>query len=180
MNCTAMNRSLVGGLIPAAACHAAAQAAPPAYAIISLGTNTSGLAVSPNGTYVTGYDFITGDGFVWTQAGGKQEFSHLVTIPSRPFAEARGVTDSGVAAGSIQGQSWGSWQLPVMWTGTTAAHVSRPAGVEKGAIYGINSAGTMAGTINVGSDWYATVYSTLLALSAAGFGVWRRRRSSRP
>jgi hypothetical protein len=50
---------------------------PPTYSIYSLGSNTTGLSVSQDGTYVTGLYYGTGSGFsnpeagfLWTQAGG--------------------------------------------------------------------------------------------------------------
>jgi hypothetical protein len=150
----------VGFLIAASVVAAAARATPiPSYKVYSLGADTTGSGISPDGTYVSGYDLVNGSGFVWTVAGGVRWLPNVTTDPARIYAQVNAVNDSGVAAGSQSQASWGSSPVPVLWSGGSAALIELPAASSFGRAYGINASGVVAGAIESNGSWYATMFS---------------------
>ena len=140
--------------------------APPFYSIYSLGANTTGLSISQDGTYVTGlYYNTTGGfsnpqaGFLWTQSGG------AVTLPAAGptnyvDVSPNAVNNSGMVAGAVSTTTFGANALPVLYSNTSSATVlPLPAASSVGKPYGINNAGTVAGTIQSDGSWYAATFT---------------------
>jgi hypothetical protein len=140
---------------------------PPTYSIYSLGSNTTGLSVSQDGTYVTGLYYGTGSGFsnpeagfLWTQAGG------AVTLPAAGTANhvdasPNAVNNSGMVAGAVSTTTYGASSLPVLYSNSSSAVVlPLPAGSSSGRAYGINNSGAIAGSILAEGNWYAATFTT--------------------
>ena len=150
--------ALVIGLV--ASTRASAQ---PMYNIVNLGppppdTTSSGMGVSPNGTYVAGFSSMTGanHALLWTQAGGTVG---LPSLAGRNFNSANGVNNLGVAAGTAATTFFGSSPLPVIWKNGTVAQLPLPAGETLGRVNGINSAELAVGSVDGGSTEQAATFS---------------------
>lgn len=162
MNLLFRAQSLVFGFLIAVSVDAATALATPvtAYKVYSLGTSTTGLGISPNGTYVSGYDFQNGTGFVWTAAGGVQSLPNVSTVPPRNDAQVKAVNDFGVAVGvQSKTQPTNASPLPVMWSDGSGALLDLPAASSAGRAYAINGSGAVVGTIESNASWYAATFS---------------------
>jgi len=134
---------------------------PPAYNIFSLGplpgnTSSSGLGISPNGTYASG--FSDSHGVRWTQGGGTVG---LPDLPGRAFNTATAVNNNGVAVGTGATTFFGSSPLPIIWANPgTVAQLPLPAGQTIGRTYGVNINELAVGSVNGGSLEVAATFST--------------------
>jgi len=143
----------------------AALAFPPAYNIISLGvlpgdTTSSGLGISPNGTYASGFSSVSGanHGLRWTQVGGTVG---LANLPGRSFITATAVNNNGVAVGTGATTFFGSSPLPIIWTSPgSVAQLPLPAGQTIGRANGVNLSELAVGSVNGGSLEVAATFST--------------------
>jgi hypothetical protein len=136
------------------------------YDIVSLGvavpgdTTSSGLGISPNGTYISGFSSVTGanHGFLWTQAGGNVALPSLAS-PARPFSSPNGVNNAGTAAGTGATTFFGSSPLPLLWKNGTVSALPLPAGQTIGRGNGINGSEVVVGSVNSGSAEAAATFS---------------------
>ncbi len=137
----------------------------PMYNIVSLGvavsgdTSSSGLGISPNGTYVSGFSSVTGANHAlrWTQAGGTVG---LPSLPGRAFNSATAVNNLGVAVGTGATTFFGSSPLPIIWTDTsTVAQLPLPGGQTIGRVNGVNSSPLAVGSVNSGGSELASTFA---------------------
>jgi hypothetical protein len=142
---------------------AARAAAQPQYNIVNLGppppdTTSSGAAVSPNGTYVSGFSSMTGanHALLWTQAGGTVG---LPSLAGRNFNSANAVNNLGTAAGTAATTFFGSSPLPVIWKNGTVAQLPLPGAETLGRVNGINLSELAVGSVNGGSTERAATFS---------------------
>ena len=146
-------------------CGAEAQT-PPTYSIYSLGANTTGLSVSQDGTYVTGFYYSTNAGFsnpeagfLWTQSGG------VVTLPAAGTANhvdasPNAVNNSRMVVGAVSTTTYGASSLPVLYSNSSSSTVlPLPAGSSTGRALGINNSGAIAGSIFSDGNWYAATFT---------------------
>ena len=139
--------------------------ASPQYNIVSLGvapattdTTSSGVGVSPNGTYVSGFSSGTGvnHAIQWTQAGGTVG---LPSLAGRSFNSANGVNNLGTAAGTAATTFFGSSPLPVLWKNGTVSQLPLPGGETLGRVNGINLSELAVGSVNGGSTERAATFA---------------------
>ena len=137
----------------------------PAYNIVSLGvapgtsdTTSSGVGVSPNGTYVSGFSSGTGvnHAILWTQAGGTVG---LPSLPGRSFNSANAVNNLGTAAGTAATTFFGSSPLPALWKNGTVQQLPLPGGETLGRVNGINLSELAVGSVNGGSTERAATFA---------------------
>lgn len=143
---------------------AAAVSAQPLYFIYNFGvaapgdTTSTGLAVSPNGTYATGFSSRTGinHGLLWTQGTGALA---LPLAPGRNFNSPNGVNNNGVAAGTAATTFFGSSPLPILWKNGGVIVLPLPAGETLGRANGINDDENAVGSVNGGSLEAAAIFN---------------------
>jgi hypothetical protein len=166
MKKTILNLTIATGLLLLGSPKSVTAQTPPSYSIYSLGANTTGLSVSQDGNYVTGLYYNTNagfsnpqPGFLWTQSGG------AVTLPAAGptnyvDTSPNAVNNSGMVAAVLSTTFYGADALPVLYGNTTSATMlPLPEGSSIGKPYGINNAGTVAGTIQSNGSWYAATFT---------------------
>ncbi|MBC8107072.1 MAG: PEP-CTERM sorting domain-containing protein [Anaerolineae bacterium] len=138
--------------------------AAPNYNIISLGvvvqgdTTSTGMGVSPNGQYVTGFSSVTGanHALLWQSGTGS---TALPGVAGKNFNMPQGVNNAGAAAGTAATTFFGSAPLPVLWKNNTATAYPLPGGETLGRANSINSAETAVGSVDGGSLEQAAVFA---------------------
>jgi hypothetical protein len=153
-----------GAAVVGALAGASATLAAPMYNIISLGvaqsgdTTSTGLGVSPNGTYVSGFSSVTGanHGLLWTQANGT---TPLPAVAGHSFSSPNSVNSNGVAAGTAATTFFGSSPLPILWKNGVAIQLPLPGGQTLGRVNGVNLSETTVGSVNGGSLEAAAIFT---------------------
>lgn len=144
-------------------CVTAALAAP-MYNIISLGvaqsgdTTSTGLGVSPNGTYVSGFSSIStaNHGLLWTQQTGT---TPLPAVPAHSFSIPNAVNNNGVVGGTGATTFFGSSPLPILWKNGNVIQLPLPPGQTLGRVNSVNLAERAVGSVNGGNLEAATVFA---------------------
>jgi outer membrane autotransporter protein len=153
-------------LILLAVSHASFAQAPYGYSIQSLGANTTGVGISPNSAYVTGYHLGSGftaqePGFLWTQSGGAVELPMPLTVSGNYVVSSpNAVNNSGVAVGAVSETTFGAYARPVIYINGNAMELHRHLGSTAAIAYGINNSGTIVGTTDMEGSWRATKFTT--------------------
>ena len=153
-------------LILLAVSHASFAQAPYGYSIQSLGANTTGVAISPNSAYVTGYHLGSGftapePGFLWTQLGGAVELPMPLTVSGNYVVSSpNAVNNSGIAVGAVSETTYGAYARPVIYINGNATELHRHLGSTAAIAYGINNSGTIVGTTDMEGSWRATKFTT--------------------
>ncbi|OJT24453.1 hypothetical protein BO221_14965 [Archangium sp. Cb G35] len=142
-----------------------ANAAPPQYTIVDLGTvQTANLAsqafrVSPAGV-VTGRSLGSSQyrAYRWTQAGGLTGLPNL-TSPSRIYSAGNGVNDAGVVVGVGATSASGLNPLPLIWQGGVVSQLPLPPGQSLGRANDVNKSMVAVGSVGGGSSEYGAIFS---------------------
>ncbi len=138
-----------------------AQAGPPQYSIVNLGTidpgdGVQGFRVSNNGIATGRTLGVSNQAYSWTEGGG---FVPLPNEATRPFGVGNGVNDFGTVVGTGATTFFGSGALPLIWTGGMVSALPLPAGQTLGRANDINNSGVAVGSVNGGSLEAAVIYS---------------------
>ncbi|WP_164013078.1 DUF3466 family protein [Pyxidicoccus trucidator] len=142
-----------------------ANAAPPQYTIIDLGTvQSSDIAsqafrISPGGV-VTGRSLGTSQNrtYRWTQATGLVGLPNL-TSPSRIYSAGNGANDAGAVVGTGTTTASGVNPLPLLWQGGAVSQLPLPPGQSAGRANDVNSSMVAVGSAGGGTSERAVLYS---------------------
>ncbi len=140
----------------------AAFAGPPKYTIVDLGVvdpgdiGSQGLNISPGGVAVGRSLGVSNIGFSYTTGGG------LIPLPNdstRPFGQANGANDNGIAVGTGATTFFGSGALPLQWIGGSVEQLPIVPGSGVGRANDVNNSGLVVGSNGGGSGEFAAYWS---------------------